>query len=64
MHRSNNSLMAGDSTLDVGGTNAPGRRPSRANATPDRPTWLGRGFLVPVMIICAALWFLLDVGRV
>ena len=64
MHRSDDSLMAGDSTLDVGGANALGRRRSRPNATPSRPTWVGRGFLVPVMIVWAALWFLLDVGRV
>jgi len=64
MYRSNDTLVAGDHALNRGDTNSPDRRPSKRRPHPEKTPRAGSGFTLPVLVICAALWFLLNGGHV
>ena len=63
MHRSNDTLMAGEHPLNAGGTETLGRRPTHPMPTPGGAAPTGWGFTVPVLVVCVALWFLLNAGQ-
>jgi len=64
MRRSNNTLMANDHVMNPVGTDLLGRRPSRLKPALRRTPRAGWGFIVPVLVVCAALWFLLNANHV
>ena len=64
MYRNNDTLVAGDHALNTADTNLPGGRPSKRRPHPEKTPRGSWGFTLPVLVICAALWLLLNGGHV